>query len=168
MGIGSLNESKLHYQIKELYKKRNDKLESKVDGYFIDINRDELLIEIQTKNFGSIKKKISKLLNNHKLLIIYPIPYIKWISKIDKNTNEIITKRKSPKKGNFLDVFDEMIRFPSFINHKNFSLEIILTEINEIRCDDGKGSWRRKGVSIIDRELIKIHDKMLLKNKKIS
>jgi hypothetical protein len=40
-----------------------------------------------------------------------------------------------------------------------FTLEIVFTEEEEIRQDDGRGSWRRKGISIKDRRLIRIIEK---------
>jgi hypothetical protein len=152
--IGTLNESSLHQEIKQWISIANDKIEEKVDGYFIDILRGDLLIEVQTSNFYSIKKKLRKLLENHRLHLIYPIPENKYIVKIDKKTGEILSRRKSPKTGHILDLFDELIRFPDLINNNNFSLEVLIIDMNEIRCDDGKGSWRRKGVSIINRELL--------------
>ncbi len=154
--IGTLNESSLHQSIKKWISNDDDKIEEKIEGYFIDILRGDLLIEVQTSNFYSIKKKLRKLIENHKLHLIYPIPEKKYIIKIDKSTGEILSKRKSPKTGHILDLFDELIRFPELINNDNFSLEVLIIDMNEIRCNDGKGSWRRKGVSIINRELIEV------------
>jgi hypothetical protein len=45
-----------------------------------------------------------------------------------------------------------------------FSLEIVITEEEEIRHDDGMGSWRRKGVSIKDRRLVKVIEKKKINN----
>jgi hypothetical protein len=45
--------------------------------------------------------------------------------------------------------------------HSNFSLEVLLIEEDEIRRKDGKGSWRRRGWSIVDRKLIEIVDRRL-------
>jgi hypothetical protein len=45
--------------------------------------------------------------------------------------------------------------------HNNFSLEVILIKEEEIRRKDGKGSWRRRGWSIVDRRLIEVVDRRL-------
>ena len=47
------------------------------------------------------------------------------------------------------------MRIPDLILHPNFSLDLIDVSIEEIRVADGKGSWRRKGVSITDRRLLR-------------
>ncbi len=154
--IGTLNESSLHQSLKMWYSLEGDMTEQKIDGYYIDILRGDQLIEIQTSNFYSIKVKLRKLLKSHKLHLVYPIPEKKYILKVDKRTGEVLSRRKSPKTGRILDLFDELIRIPDLINHKNFTLEVLIIDLDEIRCDDGKGSWRRKGVSIVDRELTEV------------
>ncbi|MFW5799369.1 MAG: hypothetical protein ACOCV8_01035 [Spirochaetota bacterium] len=160
-------ESSLHYAIKEWYSKPGDKFECRINNYIIDIVRDNLLIEIQTKNFSAIKKKLKTLLKgDNEVRLMYPIAELKWIVKMDKDNQKLIYKRKSPKKGTALDLFTELIRIPELIKRDNFSIEILFIEVEEIRCDDGKGSWRRKGVSIKDRKLIEVKESILIKDKK--
>ncbi len=155
-GINIKNEKQLHSQIKEWYLKQGDRLESKVDGYIIDIVRDDLLIEIQTRNFGAINRKIRSLLKKHKVMLVHPIAAEKHIIKVQPESGEILTARKSPAKGTIIHIFDELIRMPDIINNQNFSMEILLIKMEEIRCQDGKGSWRRKGVSIIEKKLLEV------------
>ncbi|MBN1352853.1 hypothetical protein JXJ21_25920 [candidate division KSB1 bacterium] len=154
--IGTKNEKSLHAAIKEMISLPGDQLEVRVDGYIIDIVRDDLLIEIQTRNFSSISFKLRRLIQNHKLRLVYPIPQLKRIIRIDPSNHEIISSRKSPRSRGLIDIFDELVRIPHLICHDNFSLEVLLIEEEEIRCNDGEGSWRRKGVSIIDRQLISV------------
>ena len=78
-GIGTLSEKSLHASLKNWYAKDGDLLEEKVDGYHIDVKRGPLLIEIQSKNFSAIKKKLSALLPNHSVLLamarlVRPLP----------------------------------------------------------------------------------------------
>jgi hypothetical protein len=65
-----------------------------------------------------------------------------------------------------VDLFDELIRIPDLIDEDNFILEILMTKEEEIRCKDGKGSWRRKGISIVDRKLVEVVEKVTFKDKK--
>lgn len=164
-GIGTRNESSLHCAIKSWYWTPGDRFEVKVDGNVIDIVRGELLIEIQTKNFKAISKKLEKLLITHKVLLVYPIAKEKWITTTD-DTGVIIRRRKSPKKGILVDLFKELISIPDLINWDNFSLEVLITTEEELRRDDGLGSWRRKGVSIINRNLVSVIDKITFTHKK--
>ncbi|MCK4258536.1 MAG: hypothetical protein KAX49_06135 [Halanaerobiales bacterium] len=153
--IGMRNERSLHSELKKWYALPGDKFEVRVDGFIIDIVRGDQLIEIQTRNFYAMKKKLEKLIKNHQVHLIYPIPKEKLIIRISE-LGEIISKRKSPKKGKPIDLFDELLRIPKIINEKNFTLEILMVLEEEIRCEDGKGSWRRKGVSIKDHKLVEV------------
>ncbi len=161
--INIFNESTLHANIKEWYAMPGDQPEEKIDGYFIDLVRTgepQLLIEIQTGSFSSIAKKLRALVENHKVRLVYPIPREKWILKIHPS-GEIVSRRRSPKTGQPVEIFKELLRIPDIIRHENFTLEIIMVKMEEIRCADGKGSWRRGGVSIKDRRLLEVQDKLL-------
>ena len=162
--IGTLNEYAIHNQLKEEYTGKNDKTEQEIDGYYIDIIKKTGLVEIQTKNFSMIKPKLKKLLAKYKVKLVHNIPEVKWLVRIDEN-GEIISKRKSPKKGRLVDLFNELVSLPEIITDKNFSLEILMIEEEELRCDDGKGSWRRRGVSIKDRKLIEVIDRKIFHDK---
>lgn len=158
--IGLLNEKSLHSDIKYWYSQPGDRLEATVNNFVIDIRRDDLLIEIQTTNFSSISNKLRSLLKNFRVRLVYPIAREKWIKKYSEN-GELIHRRKSPKRGKLHDIFKELIRIPTLINHQNFSLEVLMITSEEIRWDDGKGSWRRKGVSIKDRKLLEVMESLM-------
>jgi len=150
-----MTEYSLHSEIKDWYSVSGDELEVKVDGFVIDILRDKRLIEIQTGNFSAIKKKLIKLLLNNQVRLVYPIAKLKWIVHVSKS-GEFVRRRKSPKKGKLSDLFYELVHTASLIGDRNFSLEVLLIEEEELRCDDGKGSWKRRGVSIKDRKLLNV------------
>ena len=77
--IGILNEKPLHAALKEWYARPGDQFEVSIDGYVVDIVRDALLIEIQTGNFSSIKRKVHALAALHPLRLVFPIAREKWI-----------------------------------------------------------------------------------------
>ena len=160
-----MNEHSLHSEIKNWYSQPGDKFEVKIDDFIVDIVRDALLIEIQTKNFSTIKMKLTKLLENHEIRLVYPIPQLKWIVHVTKR-GDVIRRRKSPRKGRLVDLFYELVNTPSLVKEENFSLEVLLIEEEELRCNDGKGSWRRRGTSIKDRRLINVNSRTLFKNEK--
>jgi len=152
--IGVLSEKSLHSALKDWYARPGDRFEVEVDGFHIDIKRHNLLIEIQTTNFSTLKRKLSILVEKHPLRLVYPIPEEKWIVRLDADGISRLGRRKSPKKGNIFQLFHELVSIPDLIGHPNFSLEVLLIQEEEIRCNDGNGSWRRKGLSIRDRRLI--------------
>jgi hypothetical protein len=162
-GIGTLNEFSLHAEIIQHLAQKDDQLEAKLEGYYIDILRGNQIIEVQTTHLAKLKPKIKKLRNTHDFEIIYPIQSKKTIIKIAAD-GEIVSKRVSPKKGKIEHLFDEMVHAPSLIDHTKVSLTVLLIEAEEIWRDDGKGSWRRKFWSISERHLSKIVESVHFSN----
>ena len=179
MGIGELNEKSLHAALKNWYAQPGDQLEVKVDGYFIDIVQEtrgvrdtqdvyeaqtvqkNLLVEIQTRNFSAIKRKVMRLTKEHTLRLVYPIAQEKWIVKLPMNGMASPSRRKSPKRGKVTDVFQELVSFPKLMGHANFSLEVLLIWEEEIRRYDGRKGWRRRGWVTDERHLLEVVDRHL-------
>jgi len=157
-GIGTLSENNLHAALIQWVSKTGDKFEENIDGYIIDIMRGDLIIEVQIKKFNALKEKIQHLCLSHKFQIIHPIYKHKWIIK-EEADGEIISQRKSPKRGRVEELFGELIRTPTILMQTNLSICVLLVDINEIWRNDGRGSWRRKNWSIADRTLIDVHEK---------
>ena len=88
--------------------------------------------------------------------LVFPIAQEKWIVRMSKDEKTCLGRRKSPKKGNIFHLFDELVYIPGLITHPNFSLETLLIQEEEVRCDDGTGSWRRHGLRIADHRLIDV------------
>ncbi len=154
--IGLLNEKPLHASLKEWYAQPEDRFEVPVDGFVIDIVRGDLLLEIQTGNFASIKPKLMKLARTHRIHLIYPIAQEKWIIKPAKDNSGGIIRRKSPRTGRVEDLFWEMVSFPQLLADPNFSLEVLLIREEEVRQYDGKRGWRRRGWVIKERRLLEV------------
>ncbi|MEO7424970.1 MAG: hypothetical protein ABI036_07275 [Fibrobacteria bacterium] len=164
--IGTLGERSLHAHLKRLYSEPGDCVEEKVGGYWVDIRRGEAVIEIQTGSFGSMKRKLDVLLAERAVRIVHPVAVEKWITRIDADGETFLSRRKSPKRGSLYDLFDELVSFPHLMLHPNFSVEVVLVKEEEMRCEDGKGSWRRKGVSIKDHLLLEVAGRALFEHKR--
>ncbi|MCJ7712867.1 hypothetical protein MUO66_00185 [Candidatus Bathyarchaeota archaeon] len=158
-----MTEYSLHSEIKDWYKVSGDELEVKVADFIVDILRDKLLIEIQTGNFSAIRKKLNKLLLNNQVRLVYPIAKLKWIVHVSMS-GQFVRRRKSTKKGKLIDLFYELVHMPSLIENRNFSLEILLVEEEELRCYDGRGSWRKRGASVKDRKLLNVCDRIIFRD----
>lgn len=155
-GIGTLSEKSLHAGLKDWVSQPGDEFEVKLDGFVIDVVREDLLIEIQTRHLYAMKRKLTKLLaNGHQIRLLHPIARDKWIVR-ETAVGEHVSRRKSPKRGKTLDIFKEMVRLTGLIPHPNLTIEVLLTQEEEILRDDGKGSWRRKRWSIHDRLLLDV------------
>lgn len=154
--IGTQNEGSLHASLKGYYRQPEDVVEGQVKGYVIDLVQCERLVEIQTKNFSAMKKKLHDLLAEYPMHVVYPIAVKRYLVQVAPETGEILSTRKSPKSGTIWDLFSELIRIPHLILHPHLTIEAVFTVEQEIRCPDGRGSWRRRGVSIVDRRLIEV------------
>jgi len=156
-GILTYNETSLHVAIKDWYAQPGDFIESEVDGFRIDILRGDLLIEIQIGNFARLRNKLNSLLKNHRVRLVHPISCLKWINHVDTQK-----RRLSPRKGKLDHIFQELVYITPLLNNSNLSLDILFIHEEEIRLNDGRGSWRRKGTSIIDRKLLAVVDHFAL------
>jgi hypothetical protein len=155
--IGTYNESSLHEALKQRYAAAySGRVESEIGGCVADVVAAELAIEIQTGSFAKIKPKLESLLAFHGVLVVYPIAAEKRIVRVDPVDGKPVSSRLSPRRGSVWDLFGELIRFPHLASRPGFAIEAVLVSMTEFRVDDGKGSWRRKGVSIVDRELTEI------------
>ena len=153
--IGSLNEKPLHAALKEWYRQEGDEVEASMEGFVVDLVRDGLLIEIQTRGFSSMRRKFDRLLDSHSMRLVYPVAAEKWIVKLDEDGHEV-SRRRSPKRGIAADVCEELVSFPSLLSHPNFTLEIALVEEEEVRRPDAKRGWRRSGFVIEERRLVDV------------
>ncbi len=155
-GIGILNEKPLHAALKAWYAMAGDRFEVTVDGFVIDIVREDLLLEIQTGTFASIRSKLNKLVHAHRIRLIYPIAQEKWIVKLPTDGSDGSTRRKSPKRGRVEDVFRQMVSIPTLLANDNFELEVLMIRQEEVRRYDGNRNWRRKGWSVEERRLLEV------------
>lgn len=159
--IGLLNEKPLHASLKQWYAQPGDRFEVAVDGFVIDIVRDNLLLEIQTGHFAPIKSKLTTLLRSHPIRLIYPIAQEKWIIKSGEDNGDKTTRRKSPKRGRVEDVFWEMVSVPQLVSSPNFSLEVLIIKAEEVWRYAGKRHWRKRGWVIEERRLLDVVDRHL-------
>lgn len=158
--IGLLNEKPLHASLKQWYARPGDQFEVPLDGFVIDIVRDDLLIEIQTRNFFSINSKLRKLTQSYKVRLVYPVVQEKWIVRTQNGVATV--RRKSPKRGRLEDLFWELVSIPQLLSHPNFSLEVLMIREEELRRYDAKRQRRRrKGWVVEGRRLVDVLDRHL-------
>jgi hypothetical protein len=92
--------------------------------------------------------------------LVYPIAKERWIVKVAADRTTVLSRRKSPKHGKLLQVFDELIRFPSLLADPNLTLELLLTQEEEVRHHDptrrSRRSWSRRGWMTHERRLLDV------------
>jgi hypothetical protein len=159
--ISTLNEKPLHAALKTWYAQPGDRFEVAVDGFIVDIVRDELLVEIQTRNFSAIKRKLTELVAHHPVRLVHPIAREKWIVKVAEDQRTQLSRRKSPKRCTWQAVFEELVSFPSLLAEANFSLEVVLIQEEEVRRHDDRRGWRRRGWVTQERRLLHVVDRRI-------
>lgn len=160
--IGSLNETPLHAALKRELAPAGSRFEVDVDGYVVDAVADGLLIEIQTRNVSGMREKLGALVPQHRLRLVLPVAERKWIVRCLEDGRR--TRRRSPKRGHAADVFRELVSIPQLLAHPNFEVEVALTEQEELRRFEAGKAWRRKGWVVVDRTLLAVGERRLLRS----
>ncbi len=162
--IGGLNEKSLHRQLKLLYSTPGSLVEEKVSGYVVDVAAPEGIVEIQTGGFSGMRRKLTALLEEHPVRLVHPVAVETTISLYDEDGGKLKSSRRSPKRGCPALAAAELLYLAELLSHPNLTVEILMVKQEEIRRDDGRGSWRRKGVSIEDRRLIEVTERHLFES----
>jgi hypothetical protein len=117
-------------------------------------------VEIQIGNFSAIRRKLQRLVRDHFVKLIYPVAAEKWLLKNPKpGEGKAPTRRKSPKRGRAVEVFNELVSFPELMQDPHFSLEVALTQEEEVREYQGDKRWRQHGWRTVERRLLAVLDR---------
>jgi hypothetical protein len=130
--LSTYREGSLHAALKARYAGPGDLVERAVDGYVIDVVRPGELVEIQTASFASAARKLRSLVERHQITLVHPVAVERWLVRVDAD-GAVLSRRRSPKRGLPLDLFDQLVAFPELIAHPNFRLELLLTREEEVR-----------------------------------
>ncbi|MCY4142927.1 MAG: hypothetical protein OXG08_04455 [Gammaproteobacteria bacterium] len=152
--IGTFNESSLHLSLKHRYSNDPSQFERPVDGYIVDVQRDDRIVEIQTRGFGSLRTKLPRLLQHNSVTLVHPIAHRKTIVK--RGEDGSLTRRLSPKRGSLYDIFDELVYMPTLLDLRGLELDVLLTHEEEIREFVGRRARRRRGWVVRERRLIEV------------
>ena len=162
-GIGTLKEKTIHAVLKNYYAPEPSDQEQGVEGFVADIFKDGQIIEIQSRNFNTMRKKLETFLPLYEVTIVYPIAATKWLSWIDEATGEITSRRKSPKKGSIYAIIPELYRIKPFLNHPNLHFILTFMEIEEYRLLNGWNHTKKRGSTRHDGIPKKLVEEVYLK-----
>ena len=147
--IGTLNEHTLHLALKHYCEPNAVYHEIPCMGFVADILRGGEIVEIETRSFANVKRKLDAFLEEHTVTVVYPIAVRKWVIWIDPATGALSEKHRSPKKGRSLDVVYELYKLLPYLTHPRFRLKLILCEVEEYKRRDG---WSHDGKRGATRE----------------
>jgi hypothetical protein len=160
--IGTLNEGALHAQLKEWYFEPGDLVEEQVGGYVIDLVRGDLLVEFQTGGFAPLRAKLAKLADEHRVRLVAPVAVTRRIVRLSRD-GEVLSSRRSPRRGCLHDVFDRLVSIPALLAHPHFELEVLLTHQDELRMFGVRRSYRRRGWTVVGRSLVDVEESVLIR-----
>ena len=155
--IGTLNEKPLHASLKAWIAEPGDQFEVRIGRFVADIVRGRQLIEIQTGSTSPLKRKLTTLLKHHAVHLVIPIARQKTIVTIDTE-GQVVSSRKSPKHGELLDVFHQLVSLRELLGDSNFSVEALLIHVEEIRRPRTTRKKRWKDWEVHERRLIEVFD----------
>ena len=150
-GIGTLGEKTLHAVLKQYFEPQTEKQEIKIGRYVADIVSENGIIEIQTRAFNTLRKKLESFLEFTDVTVVYPIPKTKWLCWIDKETGEVSKQRKSPKTGTIYDAFFELYKIKHLLTNPKLNFCFVLLELTEYRYLNGWSKDKKRGSSRCDR-----------------
>ena len=153
--IGTLQEKRMHAAIKRYLCDDMTCHERPVPDFLVaeggksrrvvaDILTDGEILEVQTGGFHPLRKKIDYYLTHtpYRVTVVHPIPAVRYLSWIAPADGQVISRRKSPKRGRVRDIARELFWLSEFVGNPRFSIRLLLVELEEYRFADG---WSRDG-----------------------
>ena len=151
-GIGALNETPFHAALKRAVAPAGAAFEVELGGFVVDAVHEGLLIEVQTRGVGQLRRKLERLLTDHPVRLVLPVARERWIVKLGPEP----TRRRSPKRGHPADVARELVAIPDLLDHPRLEVESVMVAEEEIRVHRSGVAWRRRGWVTVDRRLLAV------------
>lgn len=151
VGIGTLGEKSTHAVLKRYYEPYPACHEVPVGSFVADIVGENGIIEIQSRQFLKLRKKLEQFLEFSRVTVVYPISVVKHIVWIDPDTGEVAERRRSPKKGQIYDILPELYQIKYTLDNPRLSVRICMLETEELRLLDGWSKDKKKRATKQDR-----------------
>ncbi len=148
-GIGTLGERTLHAVLKRFYERDEDFTERRVGRFVADIERQNEIVEIQTRDFRRLREKLPAFLANHRVKVVYPIARVKYVRWLDPATGELSARRKSPKRGSIYDFLLELYAIRPILPElrelapDGLSFDLVYLELEEFKLLNGRSRDRK-------------------------
>ncbi len=155
--IGTLSERRLHSVLKFYYESDVSLHEIKIGRFFADIVTGNEIIEIQTGDLGRLGRKLDVFLKDHTVTVVHPMAKNCVISRIDPETGERISRRKSPYHADIYSAIPQLYRIRPYLSNPNLALRLVFLSVEEFRTPNC-GKWgRHKGSVRLERFPEEIH-----------
>ncbi len=157
-------ETSLHRELKRLVSGNAEAEEQTLGDYRIDAVVDGRLIEVQVASLVAIRRKIADLLaQGFEVTVVKPLTARKQIVRRERRGGAESSRRWSPRRQNFPDVFGELVHFLETFPHPRLTLELLLITEEEIRIPRPKRRLRQPDFTIEDRCLKSVEDRRVIR-----
>lgn len=152
-GIGTLSERTMHAAVKCFLSSDPATQEVAFAPYVADIMQsDGHIFEIQTQGFGRLKGKLDLFLQTNDVTVVYPYPLIRYTVTLSSDGQVLTERRKSPRPGRVLAVFDELYRIKSFLLHPRLKVRLLFLEVTDYRMQQAPSARKRgRGSTRVER-----------------
>lgn len=163
-GIGEYKEKTMHAALKNYYEIDINKQEIKIDKFYADILNEYGVIEIQTRNFNTMREKLSCFLALYDVTIVYPMinnKYINWVN----SENEKDYMRKSPRHDTLFSAMRELYKIKQFLNNDRLHFVFEFCDCVELKNLDGWNETKKKGSTSLNKVPLKIDHEIIIESK---
>ena len=155
--IGTLSERRLHSVLKFYYESDQNLHEIKIGRFFADIVTGKQIIEIQTGDLGRLSRKLDVFLKEHNVTVVHPLAKNSVITRIDPETGEAISRRKSPVHANIYSAVPQLYRIRPYLASPNLAVRLVFLSVEEYRTPKCSKRGSKKGSVRLERFPEKLH-----------
>jgi len=149
-------ETSLHRQLKERYGGAACQREVRVGAYRIDAVVDGEFIEIQQASLAALGPKLRALLETHRVTVVKPLAARKVILRAARRRGVAMRPRQSPRHETVYDLFTELVHLADLFPHPRLTIEVLLTEQEELRIPRRRPRRWGKDFRVADRRLVSV------------
>lgn len=158
-------ETSLHRELKRLASGDEEAEEQTLAGYRIDAVVNGRLIEVQVASLFAIRRKVTDLLaQGFEVTVVKPLTARKRIIRRERRNGAEISRRWSPRRQDFPDVFSELVHFIGAFPHPKLTLELLLITEEEFRIPRPKRWHRQRDFTIEDRCLVSVEERRVIRS----
>ena len=151
-------EKRLHRILKDFISEEEGTQEVSVGRYTADLLVGNEITEIQTKSLRSLAPKLAYYLGEteYRVTVLHPILAEKRLIRADRETGEVLSIKRSPKRGRSLDGLAELYGIASLLPNERLRIRFLFLRADEVRYSE-RVRYRKTGVydsELFPRELL--------------
>lgn len=151
-GIGTYGEKRLHRILKRWICENDECYEVKVGRYIADVLDGEELTEIQTGSLRPLAPKLRYYLEHtdYRITVVYPLIAEKTLFCMNRESGEVLSKKRSPKHGRAEDAPAELFWISDWLPSPRLTVQLLLITVDEYRFSE-RIRYRKAGAYDAER-----------------